>query len=72
MSELWEKVLEGKRKSRQQLANLSFEEKIAITEKLRDRSLLIASSQLRKQAMAAAGEVAPCPGEIQVSAKKRD
>jgi hypothetical protein len=48
MSELMEKILRRKEESRKKLAALSFEEKIALVEKMRDRSLLIAQSPLRK------------------------
>ena len=40
-------VLEGKRKTRKRLAQLSFAQKLVLLEKLRDRSLLIAASRLR-------------------------
>jgi hypothetical protein len=49
MSELMDKILRGKEESRKRLAALSFEEKIALVEKMRDRDLLIAASPLRKQ-----------------------
>ena len=42
-------ILSGKRESRQKLAALPFAQKLALLEKLRDRSLLIASSSLRQQ-----------------------
>jgi hypothetical protein len=42
------KILESKRAMRKQLASLTFSEKVAILEKLRDRSLLIASSTIRR------------------------
>jgi hypothetical protein len=41
MSEWLRKILESKRQKRQQLAALSFSEKLKILEKLRDRSLAI-------------------------------
>ena len=41
MSEWLRKILESKRQKRQQLASLSFSEKLRILEKLRDRSLAI-------------------------------
>ena len=43
------RVLETKREMRKRLAALSFSEKLILLEKLRDRSLLIASSPLRQQ-----------------------
>jgi hypothetical protein len=43
------KVLESKRERRRQLAQLSFAEKLPLLEKLRDRSLLIARSPLRRE-----------------------
>ena len=49
MSPFMRKVLESKRQTRQRLAHLSFSEKLVLLEKLRDRSLLIANSPLRRQ-----------------------
>jgi hypothetical protein len=49
MSHFMRKVLESKRETRQRLAHLSFAEKLVLLEKLRDRSLLIANSPLRRQ-----------------------
>lgn len=46
------RILESKRQMRKQLAALSFSEKIAIVERLRERSLLIAASPLRQRANA--------------------
>ncbi len=43
------KVLESKRAARRGLAALSFSEKLKLLEKLRDRSLVIARSPLRRQ-----------------------
>lgn len=43
------KVLESKRQTRQRLAHLAFSEKVVLLEKLRDRSLLIANSPLRRR-----------------------
>jgi hypothetical protein len=43
------KILEGKERSRQKLADLPFAEKIALVEKMRDRSLLLAKNPLRAQ-----------------------
>jgi predicted type IV restriction endonuclease len=48
MSNRMRKILESKRAMRKQLAELSFSAKVAILEKLRDRSLLIAASSLRR------------------------
>jgi hypothetical protein len=48
MSEWMHKVLESKRATRQRLRALSFSEKLKLLEKLRDRSLAIAQSPLRK------------------------
>jgi len=48
MTDWMRRVLESKRETRKRLAALSFSEKL-ILEKLRDRSLLIASSPLRRQ-----------------------
>ena len=43
------KILESKRAMRNELAALSFSEKIKILEKLRDRSLAIQSSSLGRK-----------------------
>ena len=48
MSDWMRKVLESKRATRQRLRQLSFSEKVKLLEKLRDRSLTIARSPLRK------------------------
>ena len=40
-------ILESKRRARERLAALSFTEKLAILEKLRERSLSIAANPLR-------------------------
>jgi len=48
MSEWMRKVLESKRATRQRLRELSFSEKVKLLEKLRDRTLGIAQSPLRK------------------------
>jgi hypothetical protein len=47
MSEFMRKVLESKRETRSRLVQLPFSEKLALLEKLRYRSLLIARSPLR-------------------------
>jgi len=49
MSELRDQILAGKRESRKRLAALPFAKKLLLLEKLRDRSLLIASSPLRRR-----------------------
>jgi hypothetical protein len=49
MSDWMRKILENKRETRKRLAALSFSKKVELLEKLRDRSLAIASSSLRKQ-----------------------
>jgi hypothetical protein len=49
MNDWMRKVLESKRAMRQHLATLSFSEKLRILEELRNRSLAIAASPLRKQ-----------------------
>jgi hypothetical protein len=49
MSDWMRRVLESKRETRKRLAALSFSEKLVILEKLRDRSLLIAASPLRRR-----------------------
>ncbi len=47
MSEWMRKILESKREARNRLAALPFSDKIKILEKLRERSISIASSPLR-------------------------
>jgi hypothetical protein len=49
MSELMDKILAAKARERKRLAALPFSEKVAILEKLRDRSLLISKSRVRSQ-----------------------
>ncbi len=49
MSEHLRKVLESKRQTRKRLAELPFSEKLALLGKLRDRSLLISTSPLRRR-----------------------
>jgi hypothetical protein len=49
MSDWMRRVLEGKRETRKRLAELPFSAKLILLEKLRDRSLLIASTPLRQQ-----------------------
>ena len=49
-----QQILESKRRFRRQLAERSFIEKLAILERLRERSLEIAASPLRAQAVAEA------------------
>jgi len=48
MSSWMRRVLESKRATRKRLAALPLSEKLILLEKLRDRSLLIASSPLRR------------------------
>jgi hypothetical protein len=47
MSELMDKILAAKARERKRLAALPFSKKVAILEKLRERSLLISESTLR-------------------------
>ncbi len=49
MSDWMRKVLESKRATRQRLRALSFSEKLELLEKLRERSLVIARSPLRRR-----------------------
>ena len=49
MSELMDKILATKARERKRLAALPFSEKVAILEKLRDRTLLIQKSSVRSQ-----------------------
>jgi hypothetical protein len=51
MSEWMRRVLESKRQMRKQTATLPFSEKIKILEKLRARSLAIASNPLRRRSL---------------------
>jgi hypothetical protein len=50
MTERMRQILESKRAMRRDLATRPFSEKIALLEKLRDRSLAIAASSVRKNA----------------------
>ena len=43
------KILESKREARKRLAALPFAEKLKLLEKLRDRTLAIATSPLKRQ-----------------------
>ncbi len=49
MSDRLRKILASKRAKRKRLTALSFSKKIALLERLRDRSLLIAASPLRRR-----------------------
>jgi hypothetical protein len=49
MNDLMHKILESKRAERRRLQTLSFTEKVKLLEKLRDRSLAIARSPLRRR-----------------------
>jgi len=49
MSEWMRAILESKRKMRRQLSTVPFTEKARLLEKLRDRSLAIAESPLRRR-----------------------
>jgi hypothetical protein len=49
MSEWMRRILESKRAARQQLGALSFSEKVKLLEKLRERSVAIARSPLRRR-----------------------
>jgi len=49
MSSWIRQVLESKRAMRQRLQGLSFSEKLKLLKKLRDRSLAIAQSSLRRR-----------------------
>ncbi len=49
MNELMEKILARKRAARKHLAALPFAQKLAIVEKMRDRSLLLAAGSLRRR-----------------------
>lgn len=50
MSETMKKILAAKRDSRKRLAALPFAEKLALVEKMRDRSLLIGVQPIAKRA----------------------
>jgi hypothetical protein len=47
MSEFFDRIIADKQAFRKRLASLPFAEKVAILEKLRDRSIMIAQSPLR-------------------------
>jgi len=49
VSDWMRKVLESKRAARRRLRTLSFSEKLKLLEKLRQRSLVIAESPLRRR-----------------------
>ena len=49
MSDWMRQVLESKRETRKRLAALPFAQKLILLEKLRDRSLAIAASPLRRR-----------------------
>ena len=49
MSDLMDKILADKAKTRKELADLPFDQKLAIMEKIRERSALLAENPLRKQ-----------------------
>ena len=50
MNDWMRKILESKRAARRELAALPFAEKLLLLEKLRDRSLAIAASPMRRRA----------------------
>ena len=54
MNPAMRQILESKRRFRRQLAERSFSEKLAILEKLRERSLAIAASPLRARVVSSA------------------
>ena len=64
MSEWMRRVLESKREARKHLAALPFSEKLILLEKLRDRSLLIASTPLRQQHLAGVNFLASFPQHL--------
>jgi hypothetical protein len=49
MSDLMKRILADKLKTRKELAGLPFDEKLAIMEKIRQRSALLAENSLRQQ-----------------------
>jgi hypothetical protein len=51
MTDRMRQILESKRAMRQHLATRPFSEKIALLEKLRDRSLAIAASSVRRNSL---------------------
>jgi hypothetical protein len=53
MTDWTQRVLESKRAMRKQLASLSFGQKLALLEKLRERRVAISSSGIRRQICAA-------------------
>jgi hypothetical protein len=56
MNKTLKTLLKGKQAARQKLIALPYGEKLALVEKLRDRSVLIASSPLRRPAIKAVSE----------------
>jgi len=54
-----DKMLAGKRKAREALAALPFEEKLVLIERMRDRSLLLGANPLRQPAEDTSGKVVP-------------
>ena len=49
MSDLMNRIVADKLKTRKELADLPFDEKLAIMEKIRQRSALLAENSLRQQ-----------------------
>jgi len=56
MNKAMEKLLKGKREMREKLGNLPFGKKLAMVEKMRDRSLLLASNPLRRPIISVSGD----------------
>jgi hypothetical protein len=52
MTERMRKILESKRAMRRKLSALPFSDKVKLLEQLRERSLLVASSPLKRRATA--------------------
>jgi hypothetical protein len=59
MSELMDRILAAKALEKKRLASLPFSEKVAILERLRERSLLIAKNKLRQKTPASKWRVEP-------------
>ncbi|HEX4120487.1 MAG TPA: hypothetical protein VH619_07720 [Verrucomicrobiae bacterium] len=49
MSDMMNKILADKLKTRKELADLPFDEKLTIMEKLRERNAMLAENPLRRQ-----------------------
>ena len=53
MSELMDKILAAKARTRKELASLPFDQKLDLMEKMRERNAMLAKNPLRRQPQAA-------------------